>query len=210
MNFLDPQSILQNLGSLAVFGVAIVIFLETSTIIGSFLPGDSLLFLLGLSLATWLTGFPIFIAVPIVILGAFTGAQVGYLLGAKIGPLLFEKDRGLFLNRNTAQRTKEFWEKYGNRAIFIARFIPILRALVPMFAAIGKMPVRKFTQFNLLSAIIWVSVLMILGFTLGQIQFVKDHIELMVISFAVLSSLPLPFELLRERRLRRKSNTTQD
>ena len=210
MNFLDPQSILQNLGSLAVFGVAIVIFLETSTIIGSFLPGDSLLFLLGLSLATWLTGFPIFVAIPIVIFGAFIGAQVGYLLGAKIGPLLFEKDRGFFLNRNTAQRTKEFWEKYGNRAIFIARFIPILRALVPMFAAIGKMPVRKFTQFNLLSAVIWVSVLMTLGFTLGQIQFVKDHIELMVISFAVLSSLPLPFELLRERRLRRKSNTTQN
>ena len=210
MNFLDPQSILQNLGSLAVFGVAIVIFLETSTIIGSFLPGDSLLFLLGLSLATWLNGFPIFVAIPIVVFGAFIGAQVGYLLGAKIGPLLFEKDRGFFLNRNTAQRTKEFWEKYGNRAIFIARFIPILRALVPMFAAIGKMPVRKFTQFNLLSAVIWVSVLMTLGFTLGQIQFVKDHIELMVISFAVLSSLPLPFELLRERRLRRKSNTTQN
>jgi membrane-associated protein len=209
MNFLDPQVILESLGGLAVFGVALIIFLETSTIIGSFLPGDSLLFLLGLSLATWLASFPIFIAIPTVIVGAITGAHVGFLFGAKLGPKLFERDRGFFLNRNTAERTKEFWAKYGNRSIFLARFIPVLRALVPMFAAIGNMPKREFIKLNFFSAIIWVTTLMSLGFTLGQIEFVKKNIELMVITFAVISSLPLPFELLRERQIRRKAKKSQ-
>lgn len=210
MNWLDPQVILESLGGLAVVGVALIIFFETATIIGSFLPGDSLLFLLGLSLATWLNNFPIIVAIPIVILGAILGAQVGYIFGEKIGPKLFERDRGFFLNRATTERTKEFWLKYGNRAIFVARFIPILRALVPMFAAIGKMPVKLFSKLNVLSAIVWVSVLMSLGYTLGQIKFVKNNIELMIITFAVLSSLPLPFELLRERYLRQKAQRRRD
>jgi len=210
LNWLDPQVILESLGGLAVVGVALIIFFETATIIGSFLPGDSLLFLLGLSLATWLNNFPIFAAIPIVILGAILGAQVGYIFGEKIGPKLFERDRGFFLNRATAERTKEFWSKYGNRAIFVARFIPILRALVPMFAAIGKMPVKLFSKLNVISAIVWVTVLMSLGYTLGQIEFVKHNIELMVITFAVLSSLPLPFELLRERYLQQKAQRRQD
>jgi membrane-associated protein len=210
LNLLDPQVILQNLGGMAVLGVAVIIFLETSTIVGSFLPGDSLLFLLGLSLATWLSGFPIAIGIPIVFLGAALGAQVGYIFGAKIGPKLFEKDRGIFLNRDTAARTREFWKKYGNRAIFVARFIPVLRALIPMFSAIGGMPVKSFTRLNLLSAAIWVPTLMLLGYTLGQIEFVKKNIEFMVITFAVLSSLPLPFELIRERYSKKKSDTVQD
>lgn len=210
MNWLDPQVILDSLGGLAVFGVAVIIFFETATIVGSFLPGDSLIFLLGLSLATWLNNFPIYIAIPIVISGAIFGAQVGYIFGEKLGPKLFEKDRGFFLNRATAERTREFWLKYGNRAIFVARFIPILRALVPMFAAIGKMPINLFSKLNVLSAIIWVTTLMSLGFTLGQIDFVKHNIELMIITFAVLSSLPLPFELLRERYLRQREQKRQN
>jgi membrane-associated protein len=192
-------------GGLAVLGVALIIFIETSTIVGSFLPGDSLLFLLGLSLATWLGSFPIWFAIPIVLIGAIAGAQVGYLVGQKLGPVLFSKDRGFFLNRRTAERTREFSEKYGDRAIFVARFVPILRALVPMFAAIGKMPIRRFIKLNALSAVAWVAGLMLLGFSLGQIAFVKENLELMIICFAIISSLPLPIEILRERRRSTKS-----
>ena len=209
MNVFDPQTLLENLGSAAVFGAALIIFLETATVIGSFLPGDSLLFLLGLSLATWLSTFPIYLAIPIVLLAAFFGAQVGYWVGKKLGPVLFQKERGFLLNQKTANRTKEFFEKYGNRAVILARFVPILRALVPMFAAIAKMPPKTFIRLNALSAILWVFGLMLSGYFLGQIDFVKKNIELMMISFAVLSSLPLPFELLREHLSSKRSNKHQ-
>jgi membrane-associated protein len=209
MNVFDPQTLLENLGSAAVFGAALIIFLETATVIGSFLPGDSLLFLLGLSLATWLSTFPIYLAIPIVLLAAFFGAQVGYWVGNKLGPVLFQKERGFLLNQKTANRTKEFFEKYGNRAVILARFVPILRALVPMFAAIAKMPPKTFIRLNALSAILWVFGLLLSGYFLGQIDFVKKNIELMMISFAVLSSLPLPFELLREHLSSKRSNKHQ-
>ena len=209
MNFLDPQTLLMSLGTMAVFGAALIIFIETSTIIGSWLPGDSLLFLLGLSLATWLNNFQIYFAVPIVILSAFLGAQVGYWVGKKVGPLLFQKDRGFFLNQKTVARTREFTDKYGNRAVILSRFVPILRALVPMFSAIGEMPIKKFTQLNAISAVLWVSSLMLGGYFLGQIAFVKEHIELMIIAVVVITSLPLPLELLREYLAKRKLNRPQ-
>lgn len=209
MNLLDPQTLLMSLGTMAVFGAALIIFIETSTIIGSWLPGDSLLFLLGLSLATWLSDFPIYYAVPLVILSAFLGAQVGYWVGKKVGPLLFQKERRFFLNQKTVARTKEFTEKYGNRAVILSRFVPILRALVPMFSAIGEMPIKKFTQLNAISAVLWVSSLMLGGYFLGQIAFVKEHIELMIILVVVITSLPLPLELLREYLAKRKLNRPQ-
>jgi len=209
MNLLDPQTLLMNLGTMAVFGAALIIFIETATIIGSWLPGDSLLFLLGLTLATWLNDFPIYYAVPIVILSAFLGAQVGYWVGKKVGPLLFQKDRGFFLNQKTVARTREFTDKYGNRAVILSRFVPILRALVPMFSAIGDMPLKKFTQLNAISAVLWVSTLMLGGYFLGQIPFVKEHIELMIVVVVVVTSLPLPLELLREYRVKQKLKRPQ-
>lgn len=209
MNLLDPQTLLMSLGTMAVFGAALIIFIETATIIGSWLPGDSLLFLLGLTLATWLNDFPIYYAVPIVILSAFLGAQVGYWVGKKVGPLLFQKDRGFFLNQKTVARTREFTDKYGNRAVILSRFVPILRALVPMFSAIGDMPLKKFTQLNAISAVLWVSTLMLGGYFLGQIPFVKEHIELMIVVVVVVTSLPLPLELLREYRVKQKLKRPQ-
>lgn len=209
MNLLDPQTLLMSLGTMAVFGAALIIFIETATIIGSWLPGDSLLFLLGLTLATWLNDFPIYYAVPIVILSAFLGAQVGYWVGKKVGPLLFQKDRGFFLNQKTVARTREFTDKYGNRAVILSRFVPILRALVPMFSAIGDMPLKKFTQLNAISAVLWVTTLMLGGYFLGQIPFVKEHIELMIVVVVVVTSLPLPLELLREYRVKQKLKRPQ-
>jgi len=209
VNLLDPQTLLMSLGTMAVFGAALIIFIETATIIGSWLPGDSLLFLLGLTLATWLNDFPIYYAVPIVILSAFLGAQVGYWVGKKVGPLLFQKDRGFFLNQKTVARTREFTDKYGNRAVILSRFVPILRALVPMFSAIGDMPLKKFTQLNAISAVLWVTTLMLGGYFLGQIPFVKEHIELMIVVVVVVTSLPLPLELLREYRVKQKLKRPQ-
>ena len=199
MNPFDSAHILSSLGQLAVFGVALIIYLETATILGSILPGDSLLFLLGLGLATWLVEFPVLIAIPIVFIAAVAGSQTGFALGHKFGPRLFKNTETFFFNQTTVARTKHFFDHYGPRSIVIARFVPILRALIPMFAAIAHFDPRKFFLLNLLGGFIWTAGLIGAGYFLGNIEFVRQNVEAFVIGFVILSSLALPVEMLREK-----------
>ena len=202
---LDSHIIIESLGTLAVYGVALIIFLETATIFGSFLPGDSLLFILGLTLATWLANFPVGLAIPIVIVAAIAGCQVGYWTGEKIGPKLFKQRKTFYFNEGTVVKTKKFFEKYGARSIVLSRFVPVLRALIPMFAAISEFDKPRFLKLNIIGGVVWVAGLIGAGYGLGQITFVKENIELIVISFVILSSLPLPIEILREKIKQKKS-----
>jgi membrane-associated protein len=199
VSWLDAQTIITNLGSLAVFGVALIIFFETATILGSFMPGDSLLFILGLALGTWLTGFPFVFALLVVTAAAIAGSQVGFYVGLKTGPALFKRKDGLIFNHKVLERTEKFFEKYGSRAIILARFVPVLRALIPMLVAMTSFDAKRFLRLNVIGGLAWVVGVMTSGFLLGHIQFVKEHVELFVLGFVILSSLPLPFELLRER-----------
>lgn len=205
MNWLDSTTLLSSFGSLAVFGAALIIFLETATILGSFLPGDSLLFLLGLALATWLQNFPIWLAIPIVFVAAVAGSQTGFWFGKKIGPRLFSRRETFFFNHRTVEQTTKFFAKYGSRAIIMARFVPVLRALIPMFVAIANFDSKRFLKLNLIGGAAWTVGLIGAGYLLGQVEFVAKHVELFAIGFVVLSSLPLPFELLRERLASRKN-----
>lgn len=204
MNWFDPNSIVAALGAFAVVGVAAIIFFETATILGSFLPGDSLLFLLGLTLATSLSEFPLWIAIIVVLAAAFAGSEVGFLLGRRLGPHIFERRSTFFFNPRVLARGRTFFETYGARAIILARFVPVLRALVPMFAGMTGFPSRRYVMLNLLGAVAWVAGLMVAGFVLGQLTFVREHIELCIILFVIASSLPLPIELVRAR-LKRNS-----
>lgn len=196
---LDSHIIIESLGAFAVYGVALIIFLETATIFGSFLPGDSLLFILGLTLATWLATFPVGLAIPIVLIAAIAGCQVGYWTGEKLGPKLFKRRKTFFFNDGTVAKTKKFFEKYGGRSIVLSRFIPVLRALIPMLAAISHFDKPRFLKLNIIGGVIWVAGLIGAGYGLGQITFVKENIELIVICFVIVSSLPLPIEILREK-----------
>lgn len=198
MQLLDAQLILGNLGAFAVVGVALIIFFETATILGSFLPGDSLLFLLGITLATWLDNFPLPFALALVFTAAVMGSEVGFFLGRKFGPRIFDRPAGIFFHQGTVIRTENFFLRFGGKAIILARFVPVLRALVPMFAAISNFERRRFFQLNLIGAAAWVIGLMLTGYFLGQIPLVQSHIEGFVLGFVILSSLPLPYELLRE------------
>lgn len=204
MNPFDSANILSSLGQLAVFGVALIIYLETATIFGSFLPGDSLLFLLGIALATWLVQFPVWLAIPIVFGAAVSGAQTGFYLGRKLGPRLFKQRETFLFNHKTLERTKYFFEHYGARSIVMARFIPILRALIPMFAAIAHFDSRRFLKLNIIGGLLWTAGLIGAGYSLGHIPFVEKNIEAFVIGFLIISSLPLPIELILERVKRRK------
>lgn len=199
MNWLDAQEIINSFGDYVAIAVTIIIFLETAFILTSFLPGDSLLFLTGLALATSSSWLPDWIGFILIWLAAFIGTQVGYWIGYKIGPPLFEQNRNFILNQKVLDRTHEFFEKYGTRAVVLARFVPILRALIPMLAGISRMDIKRFTRLNILGATIWVGVFMLAGYWLGQIPYVKENLETTVILIIIFTSLLLPFELLRDR-----------
>jgi len=188
------------MGAFAVLGVAVIIFFETATIVGSFLPGDSLLFILGLTLATYLVDIPFVLAVAIVFVGAVAGSEVGYWIGRKVGPRVFARKRNWFFSPTTVERANTFFEHYGWRALILARFIPVIRALVPLVAGISQMNARRYLVFNIVGGVAWVVVLMTLGFFIGRIDYVQHNIEWFVIGFVVLSSLPFPIEVLMARR----------
>lgn len=202
---LDPQALIESFGTLAVLGVALILFIETATIFGSFLPGDSLIFILGIALSSTLN-FPIWAAVPIIIASAIAGSQVGYWVGTKVGPALFKnRKKTFFFNEDTITKSHAIIERYGPRAIVLARFIPILRALVPMLVGIMGMEGKKYFKYNVLGAILWGGCLLLLGWGLGNVPIVKANLELWVIGFVVVSSLPFPIEILREYLKRRNA-----
>lgn len=206
MNWLDAHSIINGFGSFAVFGVALIIFFETATILGSFLPGDSLLFILGLTLGTWLTNYPFLPALLTVTIAAILGSQVGFYVGLKAGPRLFRRKNGWIFNQKTLERTEEFFERFGPRAIILARFVPVLRALIPMLVAMTMFDSKRFLKLNIIGGLIWVVGVTTAGYLLGHIPFVEQHVESFILGFVVLSSLPLPVEILRDRIARNRAS----
>ena len=212
INPLDAQALIEAMGAFAVLGVAVIVFFETSTIILSFLPGDSLLFILGLTLATYLHTFPIYLAIPLVLVAAIAGSQVGYWVGAKVGPRVFERKRNWFFSPATVTRANAFFEHYGWRALTLARFIPVIRAVVPLMAGIARMTARRYFLFNVIGGVAWVVVLMSLGYSIGNITYVQENVEWFVLGFVALSSLPFPIEVLmaRRRHLRRLRDVSTD
>lgn len=201
---LDPQTLIESLGTLAVLGVAAILFIETATILGSFLPGDSLIFILGISLSTTIS-FPLWLALPIIILSAIAGSQFGFWFGTRVGPALFKKrKRNWFFNEDTILRSQKVIHRYGPRAIVLARFIPVLRALVPMLVGMIGMDAKKYLRYNIIGGLLWGGVLLLLGYGLGTIPAVRENLEAWVIGFVVVSSLPFPIEILRDYLKRRK------
>ncbi len=177
----------------------VIIFFETAFILTSFLPGDSLLFLTGLALATSTAWLPDWIGFILIWLAAFLGTQTGYWVGYKIGPPLFEGNRNFILNEKVLAKTHEFFERYGTRAIVLARFVPILRALIPMLAGISKMDTKRFTKLNFVGATLWIAVFMFPGYLLGNVPLVKENLETTVLLIVIFTSLLLPVEILRDR-----------
>ena len=199
MNWLDAQEILSAFGDWAAIAVTVIIFLETAFIFTSFLPGDSLLFLTGLTLSNSESWLPDWIGFGMIWCAAFFGTQVGYWVGYKIGPPLFQKNRKFILNEAMVAKTHEFFERYGARAVILARFVPILRALVPMLAGISRMDYKRFTKLNLIGATVWLGVFMVPGYLLGTIPMVKENLEITVLLIIIGTSLLLPIEILRDR-----------
>jgi membrane-associated protein len=200
IEFLDADFLIRWFGPFILLGVAGIVFVETGFIVLSFLPGDSLLFTVGLLTATGVVDFPIYVTAAVIFVAAFAGDQLAYLIGRKAGPAVFKREKSRFFNPDNVERTNAFFEKHGGKAILIARFLPVFRAFVPVAAGVGRMRYRTFVTFNLLGALSWGVGLTLLGYFLGQIQFVADYSEYFIIAIVLLSGIPILRELFKAGR----------
>ncbi|HEV8557150.1 MAG TPA: VTT domain-containing protein [Actinophytocola sp.] len=204
-SWLDPDTILQSLGAFAVIGVCLIIFAECGLLIGFFLPGDTLLFTAGLYIERGSIATPLWLMCILVTVCAFAGNVSGYWIGAKAGPALFDKPNSRLFKREHVTRTHEFFDKYGARAIVLARFVPIVRTFITAMAGVGRMDPRRYFTYSAIGGVAWAAGVTILGFYLGKISFVHDHIELILVLIVLLSVIPIIIEVIRARRQRKAS-----
>jgi membrane-associated protein len=193
------EQLLENGG---LFVLAAIVFAESGLLIGFFLPGDSLLFIAGFlaSEAGKNVLPPIPLVIIVTVIAAIAGDQVGYWFGKKVGPALFDRPKSKLFNPSHVVRAHTFMEKYGNRTIVLARFVPIVRTFAPVVAGIGGMEYKTFVKYNVLGGIAWGAGLPLLGFLLGRVDVVKDHIEIAILAVVFISLLPVVFEYISHRR----------
>lgn len=201
-SWLDPDKILMSMGAFAVIGACLIIFAECGLLIGFFLPGDTLLFTAGMFIARGSIATPLWLMCVLFSVCAFVGNVSGYWIGARVGPALFNKPDSRLFKREHVDRTHAFFEKYGARAIILARFVPIVRTFITAIAGVGRMDARKFFVYSAVGGVLWASGVTVLGFYLGKFAFVHDHIELMLVLIVLISIIPIIIEFLRARRER--------
>ena len=176
-----------------------IIFCETGLVVLPFLPGDSLLFAVGALGSTENSVINLPLMGLVLVVAAVLGDAVNYSLGARIGPKVFHSETSRFLNKKHLIAAHEFYERYGGKTIILARFIPIIRTFAPFVAGIGKMTYAHFAIYNVTGAILWVAMLMAAGYYFGQIQFVKNNFEMVIVAIIVISVLPAIVEFLRAK-----------
>lgn len=198
--FLDPKGLLEGFGPWAFAAVVAIIFVECGLLVGLVLPGDSLLFITGMLIATGFIDINHFLAVSIIAISAVVGNLVGYWVGLKIGPPLFSRPDSKIFKQEYVARTHDFFEKYGPRALILARFTPIVRTLITATAGIAKMDFKTFSIYSAIGGVIWTFSMTLLGYYLGNVSFIAENIETLAIGIVVLSVIPIAVELLKARK----------
>lgn len=184
-------------GSLTYLILFLVVFCETGIIIISFLPGDSLLFIIGALSAGG--ALNLIVSIIILSLAAILGDTVNYQIGKYIGPKIFNKEGSKLFNKNHLIEAHDFYEEYGGKTIILARFIPIIRAFAPFVAGIGLMPYKKFLSYNIIGGVAWVLIFTLIGYFFGNLPIVKDNFSLLVIVIIVISGLPIVIQLIMKK-----------
>ena len=198
--FLDPEGLLKGFGSLALVVACAILLIECALLIGLVLPGDSLLFIVGILLATGFITTPVWVAIIAMSIAAILGNLLGYWTGAKLGPKLFNKPDSRFFKQEYVVVTQNFFEKHGPRAIVLARFVPVVRPIITSMAGVARMNFRVYATYSTIGGILWVVSLTLAGYFFGGIQFVADNIELVTIGIVGLSLIPVAIEVLKQRK----------
>ncbi len=198
----DIQATLEQYGTVGFWIVVAIIFAECGLLIGFFLPGDSLLFITGLLIAGGTMDVNIVFACAVLFVAAVVGNVTGYWIGYKAGPPLFSKPDSKLFKQEYVDHTHRFFNRYGARAIVLARFVPIVRTFITATAGIGRMDFTKYIVFSAIGGFLWAVGVTVAGYYLGNIEFVKKNIEIILIVVVFVSVVPIVFEFIKHRRER--------
>ena len=196
-------NIINLFGPLTYVILFLIVFAETGLVIIPFLPGDSLLFVVGTLagsgfLNIWVSYFTLLAA-------AVIGDTVNYWVGHHLGARVFSKENSRLFNKAYLEKTREFYDKYGGKTIILARFIPIIRTFAPFVAGVGRMHYNTFLLYNVLGGFIWVTSLMFLGYFFGGLPFIQDNFEYAVLGIVFFSLVPVGIEFIKHRLDTRKA-----
>lgn len=210
--WLDPENLINGFGPWALLGVCAIVFAETGLLVGFLLPGDTLLVITGLLTFAGVIPIDIWWVALAIGFAAFLGGEVGYLIGHKLGPRVFErKESGLFSIKNV-ERTNAFFVRFGGVAVIMARFIPIVRTFAPVAAGVGHMNYKKYSMYNLIGALTWGAGLTFGGYFLGYIppvaDFVRDYIDIILLGAVVVTLIPTIFHYIQSTMKARRAART--
>jgi len=204
---------------LAAFVVLnLIVFTETGLLVGFFLPGDSLLVTAGLVAHS--VGWPVQWLIPTLCLAAILGDSSGYLIGSRLGPRLFTKEKSFFFRKDYLLAAQDFYKRHGGKTIILAKFIPIIRTFAPVVAGAGKMPYRRFIAFSVVGAASWITSMILLGYTLhlwlepileaifGRKIEVARNIDKVIIVVVLVSVVPIAWKWWTHRRAAKTRTTT--
>ncbi|MFE5644747.1 DedA family protein [Rhodococcus sp. NPDC056516] len=195
---LNPDTLLSTFGLIGLLGA---VFIETGLLFGFFLPGDSLLFTAGVLVAQEQPFIPLWVLLVTIPIVAVIGDQCGYLVGRAAGPAVFDRPGAKRLGPDQLARAEAFFEKHGPRTVVLARFVPVIRTITPVMAGTSRMPYRTFLTYNVIGGLAWGVLVPVLGYMLGGIEFVRAHIEIILIAVVVVSILPIAVNYLRSLRV---------
>ncbi len=182
----------------------LIIFAETGLVVTPFLPGDSLLFALGVLTVSNENPLNIWILSPLLMAAALIGDNVNYTVGRWLGPRVFRDDQSRYFKRQHLVKTQSFYEKFGPKAVILARFAPIIRTFVPFVAGVGAMKRSRFIGYSIIGAILWINGFLFAGHFFGTLPGVKRNFHLVILAIICLSLLPIVIEFFRQRALLKK------
>jgi membrane-associated protein len=185
-------------GWLGYAALCVIAFAETGLLVGVILPGDSLLFSIGVLAGNGVLNIGLVIV--LFSLSAMIGDSTGYFLGRRTGKAIFSRPDSRLFKREHLMRTKEFYEKHGGQTIIYARFLPIVRAFTTFVAGVAEMPYRRFLPYSICGATGWVVLMTMLGYGLGKVHFVQRYFDKVILAIIVASLLPTVFEVMKSRR----------
>ena len=210
--WLDPQHLIEGFGVWALVVVCAFVFAETGLLVGFVLPGDTLLVITGVLAfpgAKQVIHMDIWWVCLAISFAAFLGGEVGYLIGRKAGPRIFERKESGFFSRKNVERTNAFFTRFGGMAVIAARFVPIVRTFAPVAAGVGHMPYRRYSLYNAIGAVIWGSGLTLVGFFLNYVpplrDFITSYIDVLLLAAVLIAVIPTAFHTIRSTLAARKA-----
>ena len=185
-------------GAMVYVALFAVVFAETGLLVGFFLPGDSLLFTLGVVCSSG--ELNVAIVIPLLIAAAILGDTTGYFLGRAAGPRVFSRPKSRLFNPQHLRDTEAFYAKHGGKTLIYARFVPIIRTFAPFVAGVAQMPYSRFILFSIFGGIGWVTFMTLLGYGLGQVALVQKYFDIVVLLIVAISIAPAALQFLKSRR----------